>query len=187
MDIDGQGYSPEKSRWDDMREVIETDETCAVQQARSCLLRHYGSHNRLDGFFSLVAASGGRFGWDLFVQIWPDCDASWLHQEAIKKLARSQSRRIEAMSESNQAFFASLPDEFAIYRGCSKSRIGGLSWSTDRDVATTFANGHRGIIVNNPVIGSAKIRKADVLAVFTERKESEVLCIPAFINVEPFK
>jgi non-ribosomal peptide synthetase component F len=45
-------------------------------------------------------------------------------------------------------------------------------------VAEGFARGHRGIVVSDPVIATAQVYKRDILAIFIERKESEVLIDP---------
>jgi hypothetical protein len=55
---------------------------------------------------------------------------------------------------------------------------GAISWTTDKEIARTFACGHRGIRNPDPVIAVATIVKADIFAATNERRESEVLCLP---------
>ena len=51
----------------------------------------------------------------------------------------------------------------------------GLAWTTSREVATTFARGHRGISVPDAVIATAVVLKGAVFTVATERAEQEVI------------
>ena len=82
------------------------------------------------------------------------------------------------MDEAGGEFFDSLPDTVPIYRGCSKERVRGISWTTDRTVAKSFASGHRGVAVPNASLAHAIIPKGAVFCVFTDRQESEVLIDP---------
>ena len=75
-------------------------------------------------------------------------------------------------------FFDQLPDQVEVFRGCSRPRVRGVSWTTDRDVAAGFAQGHRSILVPDPVIVSAVIPKGAVFIVGTDRQESEVILDP---------
>jgi hypothetical protein len=65
-----------------------------------------------------------------------------------------------------------------VYRGTSRVRAAGISWTTSKDVAEAFARGHHGIVVPDPVIATAQVDKRDILAILVERKESEVLIDP---------
>jgi len=82
------------------------------------------------------------------------------------------------MDANDAAFYDSLPDEVAVYRGCSRPRMSAISWTTDRQVADIFARGHRGIRVPDPVIASAVIPKSAIFTVVTSRNESEVIVDP---------
>jgi hypothetical protein len=75
-------------------------------------------------------------------------------------------------------FYHGLPEMAEIFRGCSADRVRAISWTTDREVALDFAGGHRGIRVKNPVLATAKVRKEDIFAAVTLRKESEVIIDP---------
>ena len=65
-----------------------------------------------------------------------------------------------------------------MHRGCSRPRVRGVSWTTDRAVAKTFARGHRGIRLPEPVVATAMVPKAAIFATFTERNESEIVLDP---------
>ena len=119
--------------------------------------------------------------WPVFLEAWPSCDRTWESRSALLSLLRRTSA-----SESSRryfdpkalAFYDGLPDPVTIYRGCSRARVRGVSWTTDRASAATFARGHRSIAVPDPVIAQATMPKQAVFAVFTERSETEVLVDP---------
>jgi hypothetical protein len=83
------------------------------------------------------------------------------------------------MTEDDRGFLASLPNEFKVYRGCSIAEIeSGLfrySWSLDVDVARFFAYEYRRNSHLDCKVVEKTIKKNDVLAYFSGRKESEIL------------
>lgn len=116
--------------------------------------------------------------WRLFNEWFSACDNTHLIQGEFKEALRQHGRGIEWLSPDGMAFFDSIPDQVTLYRGCSRSRIHALSWTTDSNVAAGFATGHRSIRVPDPVLASATIRKAEILTVVVTREESEVIWIP---------
>lgn len=71
-----------------------------------------------------------------------------------------------------------LADPAPVYRGCSRARVEGLSWTTDFELVRGFANGHRGIPVPKPVVAKANICKDGIFAIFRSRAESEIVLDP---------
>ena len=59
-------------------------------------------------------------------------------------------------------FFRSLHEKIEVHRGCSATRVMGLAWTTDEDVAMGFAYGHRGIPVHDPGLASAFVSRRDI-------------------------
>lgn len=80
--------------------------------------------------------------------------------------------------EDDKKWWSGLPEKFTVYRGCEKDRINGLSWTTDKKVASSFAKGHRMMRLNDPVIASIKITKADVYFATNDREEKEIVWDP---------
>jgi hypothetical protein len=73
---------------------------------------------------------------------------------------------------------ADLPDKLRVFRGCSRERVLGVAWTTDRQVAEGFARGHRGIPVPDPVVASGVIDRRQVFMTFDDRSESEIVLDP---------
>lgn len=145
-------------------------------------LMREGSHNRLPALLDETLLAPDAVFWRVFLHWWGDCDRTWEHQEIL--LCELRVRRAAAFSpaESSSAadkkFFRKLPDPVTVYRGCSRERIDGLSWTVDLEVARGFARGHRFIPVPDPVVAKSTIGKAHIFAVFNTRKEGEVLLDP---------
>jgi hypothetical protein len=130
----------------------------------------------------------------IFFAVWPNCDrtsaadnASLLRLLAIAK-ASSPVSAVAYLSDANRAFWQTLPTSITVFRGCSRCRVDSLSWTTDKEVAKGFARGHRAIVVGDPVLVTANVKKDDVLAVFTDRRECEVICVrpPKIVRIEEF-
>jgi hypothetical protein len=54
-----------------------------------------------------------------------------------------------------------LPANIIVYRGCSRSRVTGLSWTTNSMTALGFALGHGDVVVPNPVVAVASIKRSE--------------------------
>lgn len=68
-----------------------------------------------------------------------------------------------------------IPPRVTVYRGQSKNYPLGLSWTTSRAVAESFARGHRGIKPPDPVIYSVEVTKKQIAFLCDDREESEVV------------
>lgn len=148
--------------------------------------------------------------WPVFHQTWPVCDDTWwLSKQLLSTLRRQRDEAWDdgaggpaidlalfSMDEHNaginrdREFYGSLPynKPFPVYRGCSRSRVRGISWTTDRQVAMSFAQGHRGISVPDSVLASATITLDAIFTVSQDREESEIILDPRRLRglkVEP--
>jgi hypothetical protein len=91
------------------------------------------------------------------------------------------------MTREELAHFESLPDTVTIYRGSSTNKINGLSWTTDKDKAIWFGNRFNFGASQPPFnkeccLTTGQIAKADIFAVFLERRESEIVCDPKHVK-----
>ena len=82
------------------------------------------------------------------------------------------------LDKKARMYFNSLPDTLICYRGCSRARVRGLSWTADYNVAETFARGHRHIMVSNPVVVTARFPKEAIFFPALDRKETELVLDP---------
>lgn len=89
----------------------------------------------------------------------------------------NQADKQSLMTESEQKRFADLTETVTVYRGVTSynaKNVRALSWTLDRSKAEWFA--HR--FGEDGKVYQAQINKADILAIFTSRNESEVVLNP---------
>jgi hypothetical protein len=83
------------------------------------------------------------------------------------------------MSNKDLKFFNELPEEFTIYRGCSKveakSNNFRISWTLDEKIAEHFAKGTEETLRKKSEVVSKTISKSNAIAYFSNRKEKEIL------------
>jgi hypothetical protein len=130
----------------------------------------------------LGEASDDTF-WSIFLEWWPDFE--FPHRwEALLDILRGVHALTPVypfMPAVDQAFFDSLPEEITVHRGTRQKVPLGISWTTDRACADFFARRFAGHDDGRVVSGI--ICKRDVWAVFTGRKEAEILCDPLKVQL----
>lgn len=143
------------------------------------------SGDRLPVLLRLVESAPTHLFWRAFLGLWPVCDNTWAHTPRLLAALRFHTRNGSPrryLDDKGLTFLDGLPTVVTVYRGCSRVRIQGISWTTDETVARGFARGHRGLRVPVPVVVTAAIAKQHIFAVFADRKESEILLDPAKIS-----
>ena len=129
---------------------------------------------RLQAFMQVAHNLSDRKYWSILSAIWTDTENQWQNLGAWKRLLSSKRyHRHFLMDDTEIQLLNSLPELVTIYRGCVKGQNeDGLSWTLDKAKAKFFANrfGREGIILER------EIPKSEIIAVFTGRGESEVIC-----------
>ena len=116
--------------------------------------------------------------WPLFHEFWSACDNTWRWGERFLRLMQRNGDARPFMDQDQTEFLGRLPNEVQVFRGCSRSRVNMISWTTDREVAEDFAAGHRSIRVPEAVVASAVIQKDLIVTVILDRQEAEILLDP---------
>ena len=127
--------------------------------------------------------------WHLIHAFWDICDTTWYWQDDLQRLFDEYGKGTRYFKKEQREFYKSLPKTVSLFRGCSSSRVMGVSWTTDFKVAVGFARGHRYIDTPDPVMAKAEIPKSLIYSVCVDREESEVLWLPdeKHIQVEPLE
>jgi hypothetical protein len=120
--------------------------------------------------------------WKVFHHCWSSCDDTWALNRALIQCLSFHNAEDPArsyMDREQAKFYTALPDVITVFRGCSKERIRGVSWTTDVAVAEGFARGHRGITPPNPIVARARIPSSEIFTVLLDREESEIVLNPS--------
>ena len=139
------------------------------------------SDARLGAILDCLRRKGSLIFWPVFLDTWSSCDDTRREECRLLGYLRRHHKFVhfrEVLDELAQDFFDKIPDLATIYRGCSRDRKHGLSWTTDAKVAARYARGHRRIPVPDAAVFEAQVRKSSILAVICEREESEILVEP---------
>jgi len=129
-----------------------------------------GSHNRLPVLLDVCLSLSHEDAARLFMEEWSGCDVTTPY-------ATETSFLLQAIRD-HMAFPDWLPTEpFTVYRGCDESNKRGISWTTSKEVAETFARGHR-VPNPNPCLQEREIEPEQVLWATNDRDEWEVLMKP---------
>lgn len=151
----------------------------AAIEALYCRASTCNSHERLEVMLTVPGRTGPvprEIFWPVFCDLWSLCDDTWYLQPYLIRALRYLAPAI--LSEDEQKIFDALPERVRVYRGCSRERVKGVSWTSDRHCAVNFARGHRRIPVPDPVIASGMIAKSNIFMTNNGRNEDEVLLDP---------
>lgn len=165
---------------------------CAIGASKVAAIKDYVSllapHRRIAALLALIKSEPPEVFWPAFIDNWPDCDKGSTYPPLLSVLRRVGPAPASIYQDDwdKGDFFRSLPDEVTVYRGASRKRIAGLSWTTDERVAWRFARGHRRVPVLDPVVATGVISKSDIWWATNQRSEREILGEPRDIKVEDF-
>ena len=140
-----------------------------------------GSSNRLERMLVALVNQPPEVAWPVFFEMWPSCDDTWRLRRELLLFLRPLHQRspgVAHLADAERAFLDGLHDPVRVFRGCSRSRARGVSWSTDRATAEQFARGHRSIPVPDPVVAEADVPKTAIFSVMLDRGECEVVLDP---------
>lgn len=121
--------------------------------------------------------------WEAVGDVWTDTENLWQWHELVPEiLLNARPRREAMMDERERTWLAALPEEVIVFRGHEDNNQMGWSWTTDPERAMWFA--HRFSSLHDyQQVTVGKVKKADIIAVFLGRNESEVVADPATVMV----
>lgn len=156
-------------------------------------LKYCGSYERLPTALEIFEFMEVADTMHVLGEIWEVCDNIGIYLDDLQVQfaryfdyagSRGNAQIPEMMTPAERDHFAKLPDSFLVYRGCYATNKWGLSWTTDKALAKKFPTLARYRQMHAPMLVTARVRKADVLAVKLGRGESEIICScrPKHIN-----
>jgi hypothetical protein len=90
------------------------------------------SHTRLEALILLIYYRSPEVFWAALTDTWDMCDDTWGYTRALLRLMRAQKAR---------PYIPPLSWPVRIFRGCSRPRVRGVSWTMDRKVAEEVCSG----------------------------------------------
>lgn len=128
---------------------------------------------RLQAFIQIAKYLSDEKYWSFLASIWTDTENAWQNLDEWRKLFNSsRPKRQRLMDRDEVLAYDSLPNTVKIYRGCQKGiNEDGISWTLKRDKAEWFATRFS----KDGVVLEKEIQKKDIIAVFTNRNEFEVI------------
>ena len=169
----------------DLIRALGADHANLVIDRVNSILLQVNSDERLDVLLALTRCKPASVFWPVFLNNWSHCDDTWhLRARLLKELRRHNAEVPGAsyLSANDRVFLDGLPNPVQVFRGCSRPRALGTSWTTDRTVASGFAAGHRGVGVPSPVIVSGIVSKRAIFVAMLGRNESELVLDPAMVS-----
>jgi hypothetical protein len=144
----------------------------------------FGDDDRIAGLLPILEILPSDLFWGVWHFVWNGSHRTWAYHRTLLRLLRkhnycSPARKFDGL------------EPVTIYRGCNRRRVlGGLAWSTNRNVAAKFAYGLLGHEVPDPVIVTAQIERCDVFDYINSYDEDELVVDPVklkILNVENFR
>jgi hypothetical protein len=120
------------------------DDARFTDLAISCLFRHYDSSARRIAMVDVLQGKSNAVVFRGYLKVLPSCHEARGHEEEVRHYCRRILTAIGGIGEYDRQdgeALDALPDVITVFRGCSRDRINGLSWSLDRETARSFAIG----------------------------------------------
>ena len=151
----------------------------------AALLGWCDSYSRLPRLLELAGRMERGEWLQLLGSMWSICDNIGPHRLQLRALLPPAGPVTELMESAEADAYLALPDRLTIYRGCGERNLLGVSWSLERETAARFPLLHRDRQAR-PLLVTATVRKAHVLAVKLDRSETEIITFRARrVAVEP--
>lgn len=131
------------------------------------------SQDRCETFLDCAETADDREFWAA-LRFWWSCFDRIDHPEMVEAMKAHGRDPFRKASD--------LPRSVMLYRGQSGLQPTGISWTTDYQIACSFAQGHRGIPVPDGQVVPYRARRAEIAFMIGDRSEAEAVLreIPVF-------
>lgn len=146
----------------------------ALEQIRFC-----DSYARLSAILNL--SDMNRADWlRVLGENWTTCDNIAQSRDDLERRLGTVGPVVDMMTKEELTKLDALPAIVPIFRGCGEHNINGASWSLNKDTAASFPFLHR-YRVEKPILISATVERARIVALKIDRGEQEVITFSAKI------
>jgi hypothetical protein len=163
----------------------ELAQPVALVDAFAFLMRWGDHYSRLPLLLALSDRMERHEWLQLLGSEWSSCDNIGPHRLRLRALLPPAGPVLELMEPAEADAYRALPDRLTVYRGCGAQNLLGACWSMERETAARFPLLHR-YRQARPLLVTATVRKAHVLAVKLDRQEAEIITFRARrVSIEP--
>lgn len=137
--------------------------------------------HRVFAFLKVASELTDEQYWEMLGHIYVDTENFWQNRQLWRHLLTNTqhdlSKRVLMMSEHDRTIFEDTPAEVTVFRGYFHRNKMGFSWTLVHRKAWWFAK-RLAIDPTRAKVIRGLVSKKDIIAVFTERGESEVVVDP---------
>lgn len=137
---------------------------------------------RVRALMEAIEALGGNMTalWPLVADVWTDSENIHQFGSDWREIWTTRCKfRHRVMQAYERKRLATLPDELSLWRGVSHpDSVQGMSWTLDQAKAEWFARRFAGSDGRKPLLVSGTVKKTNVLAYFSARREREIVVLP---------
>lgn len=139
---------------------------------------------RVDAFQEIMEWMSDEQYWSLLGDIWIDSENIRQNPDEWEELLNSERPlRAFIMDDDERADLDDMPAVITVYQGHTTVRDDGWSWTTERETALWFAHRFANLEQGTAALSTGTVNKADVLAYFTGRNESEILVERSLVTI----
>ena len=161
--------------------------TASFEEVIKTINIYCGSYQRMN-YALLVFQPTPEWFKFLGTEIWTMSDNVGLYKTRLKAIFQKHPHLTKyMMDDTDLKTLENLPDNLTVYRGQSRTRTIGLSWTLDKKLAISFVTEMHRYITPYPALFTATINKKDIIAVITSRNENEIICMPQEYTKESLK
>ena len=155
-------------------------EAVAAKRWYTVLMLHERPY-RPDGFVKYAHLMDDVSYWETAGAMWVDTENHHQWRNLTSFIYEApRPRREFLMNEDEREALAALPDDLIVYRGYQSHGAKCWDWSLDINVARFFANRFN----CEGTIATGHVKKANVIAYFTNRGEDEIFVNPKHVTLK---
>jgi hypothetical protein len=134
---------------------------------------------RLEAFLDIMDEISDQAYWETLAWMWRDSENIREFPTIWTSLLMSdRAHREHLMTDAERETLSAMPETFTVWQGHTEGRDDGWSWTFDKKVAEWFARRFARLEDDQPLVTEALVQRDDVVALFLERGESEVIVDP---------
>jgi hypothetical protein len=156
-------------------------------------LRHEGDWHRyvfahelayiLDVFSKIAKQLSDKEYWTVLGAVYNQSENLWQQKrKLVRLLTADREEREFLMNGRERNHLAKLPSTLTIHRGYQYRNADGWSWTLAPKKAEWFARRFE-VLGGKPTVATGKVKKRDVIAYFSGRREQEIVVDPAVVKV----